>query len=332
MNKYTFIQVINKKTIQRSFFFVFLFIVIPASNCFSDDSDVFPIQQAMKAWNELKKGISSGYMADITTSSCRLDDKEESSYKKKVLKKGDMELVEHNSIRVVGKNKDYSFTLKKKSKDVPWILENMAQPNNPLDENLGIILGSADVFEGIMVETTWIEKLVLSDSFKILSSKKSVDKEGNEIFLITFECLFHIDEINQILGGSLYFDPNRYWILTKYEIKGKSLLKGIGKHKKDTEGIIKKTFEYQDLDNYPFPKKIICEYESKDFPSDCVKTEYSRLTRNVNQNEFYLSHYGFSEPSHPTQRGDVIRIILIVVGAIMILVSLFMKFLTKRMK
>jgi hypothetical protein len=168
----------------------------------------------------------------LEVASCRLDDKEESSYKKKVLRKGDMELVENNSIQVIGRNADYSFTLERKSKDIAWILENMAQPNNPLDENLGIILGGANVFEGIMVETTWIEKLVLSDSFKILSSKKSVDKEGNEIFLVTFECLFHVDKINQILGGSLYFDPNRYWVLTKYEIKGKSLLKGIGKYKK----------------------------------------------------------------------------------------------------
>jgi hypothetical protein len=328
MSKNYFMKVNVKKAVIVLTVFLLGVIVLFPTACFSDSGN-FP-DHAIETWQKLKKGIDDGYVVN-TQSAVQQDDN--TPYLKKISRRKNMELVIHNSNRLVCRNKSYSFMLKRNGENDNWTLGNLAQPDSVIESNIAIIPDNADAYEGIMVETNWMETLFQSDNFKILRSEKSVDKDGNEIFIVNFESLFQIDKINQILGGTLYFDPNGYWTLKRYEIKVKCLLqgkelKGIGQFDKDTEGIIKKTFEYQDLDGFPFPKTIITVYESNEFPTETVKTEYSKVTRVVDDNEFYISHYGFAEPPKPPVSYS--RFVLIVVGLFLVIVGLLMKFLARK--
>ncbi|MDR1492489.1 MAG: hypothetical protein LBT05_07195 [Planctomycetaceae bacterium] len=195
----------------------------------------------------------------------------------------------------------------------------------------GLLPSSELAFGGLFLDSGWIDSLLLSNSFEVLS----IQPKQNENIEIKFRCQHNIDKDNKITGGSLVFNPKNFWLVNECDVNVEFLLislKNPGK-KIFNKYSIHTYFEYNDIDGYPFPRKSITIYNSSTRPPVKQIVEYTSIKRSMPSKEiFYMSHYGFPEPSNPMQRGDVIRIILMVAGLIMILIGLYMKFLAKRIK
>jgi hypothetical protein len=213
-------------------------------------------------------------------------------------------------------NDNYGFVLKKDEDDKEWTISTFV--NNPKvikNEQIGIIQGTMDIFEGIMIEGAWIESLVFSREFKILSIEEDI-LDQQTFKKIVFQSQFDVDEHNRILSGALWFDSEHFWILKQYKIELQS----------DTLGSAIKKFQYRFLDNVPFPEKIVLDYKfEKDSPIRYVTT-YNSTSNQCDPVIFRLSHYDFPEPSRPTQYGNVIRIILIIVSIMLIITGLYFRY------
>jgi hypothetical protein len=232
-------------------------------------------------------------------------------------------------------NPDYAFSLKRKNAQSKWELKNMNDAPKEAREHQqfthGLLPTSELAFGGLFLDSGWIDKLLLSDSFEVLS----IQPKQSENIEIKFRSQHNMDKDNKIIGGSLVFNPKNCWLVDECDVNVEFLLISPKNPEKKifNKYSIRTHFEYNNIDGYPFPKKITTIYNSSTRPPIKQIVEYTSIKRSMPSKDiFYMSHYGFPEPSHPMRRGDVIRIILITVGTIMILVSLFMRFLAKRMK
>ncbi|MDR1492174.1 MAG: hypothetical protein LBT05_05595 [Planctomycetaceae bacterium] len=318
-NKYKFIQV------------VFLFIVIPLSNCFSDDSNVFP-SQALKAWAELKNKIFNGIDLELE---CQFNKNDPSKMHISVWKT--CELNHHFSkngetLEVI--NPNYQFSLSRQSSSSPW---KLAEMNDNLDNarvhrqfTHGLLQSSTFAFGALMIEAGWISDLLNSESFEIVSINNIKEKN---LIKVNFRCQHNLDKNNKLLFGTMTFDPNNFWSLIDCDLTIEfSYTTNTGKNIRTYR--VEKHYSYQDNHEVAFfPRTVETTSFHEGIPPIQDKIEYTSLKLGKPEKDiFYMSHYGFPEPSYPMQRGDVIRIILMVAGLIMILIGLYMKFLAKRMK
>jgi hypothetical protein len=231
------------------------------------------------------------------------------------------------SLRVI--NRNYAFYIRKDDSN-SWVLKNFIDNHDFSRNKVNKLLpATTNVYEGIILLDGWLEDLVKSNGFEIISINK---KTNNEDVELVFRSHYESCEKNWILGGTILFSPKQYWVMKQYQINAEFF--DTEKNNKKSEPYeVTATLEYQHIDDIPFPQK-------SHYVNIFSKTETLTLTKNyilinrtvLPQKMFDMSHYGFPEPSHPMRRGDVIRIILMVVGTILILVSLFMKFLARRMK
>jgi hypothetical protein len=234
-------------------------------------------------------------------------------------------------------NKKYSFYLQKENERSGWkVRELFDDPLSSKDSSQYFhkkFWGTGIVLSCLMVENCWINELIDSNTFELLSVENKKDSNGNNSEVeLRFKSNHFADQMSKILGGTILLDPDHYWVIKEYELEVEGLPTKNGE--KSTFAIVKSIIDYQYIDNIPFPKKYdICyKYHNQEVISHLVFDFTSVKRCQVPQEIFSLKYYGFPEPSHPMRRGDVIRIILMVVGTILILVSLFMRFLAKRMK
>jgi hypothetical protein len=237
-------------------------------------------------------------------------------------------------------NPQYGFSIEKESTDSAWILENMIEGSTKIKEHHqfthNLLPTSELAFGGLFLEYGWIDDLILSNTFTILSIMPKHNDQTKTLHIeVQFKSQHNIDKNNKVLGGLLLFDPSNFWVMVECNV---DIEFSLSVNKQPGKNIfnkykIHKYFEYQNIDKVPFPKKITTIYTHSNRPPIKNTIEYTSIKRSMPSKEiFYMSHYGFPEPSHPMQRGDVIRIILMVAGLIMILIGLYMKFLAKRMK
>jgi hypothetical protein len=323
--------------IMLSVFTLFFILVIKTNMVHSDDKVITPttfLLEAPHAWKKLKaeyqKGVNvtltySSDLEPLTTIRVCFDKKQELNH----WQFSGKDLGE--SLRVI--NGDYAFYIRKKDKSSNWILKDFiddVETARKASINIHQLLpATINIYEGIMLHEGWLEDLVISKEFSIASIDKTREGTQEHVELI-FHSQYEPYENCRILGGRISFDPKQFWLVQKYEIDIESLSDNTSKDKflKETA-----TFEYQNINDIPFLKKSRYADVVNKSEKFVLNKEYTSITRDIlPQKEFYMSHYGFPEPSTPMRRGDVIRIILMVAGTILILVSLFMRFLAKRMK
>jgi hypothetical protein len=231
------------------------------------------------------------------------------------------------SIMIV--NSRYAFNLKKKGESANWALTEIMDDTNAARStpNSGfskLLPATINLFDGIMLHDGWLEALVASDSFSITSIR---EVENDRLVELVFSSQFKPFDNYQILRGTVHFDPKQFWLVKKYEIDVDELQSSGKKHTyKFTV-----TIDYQNVDGIPFPQKNHC-VEVRDGKDEHTLTKnYTSVSRKKCPREiFYLSHYGFSEPDY--LQLNKTRFVLIVVGLLMIIVGLLMKFLLKNSK
>lgn len=299
---------------------------------FSDTTKEDFLREAPKGWFDLRRRYEQGYSSDCvllygapTEDAVLVTPKNSTttSYEHKLL--GQMEVF--NSIRhdveileCVGKTYAFALGRGRDRDDERWAMRSFADdPARMKIEKLGILRGSIGIFEGIMVEGAWIESLISSGDFKILSIEVDL-LDDQQVHKIVFRSNYDIDGHDRILSGTLWFNCDGFWTLSQYQVELQS----------DTLGTATKRFHYHVLDGVPYPKKIILDYKFERDPPIRYVTSYQSITNTCDPSVFRLSHYGFSEPVEPSQWGNIARIVSMVIGILLILFGLYLRYLAKR--
>jgi hypothetical protein len=234
-----------------------------------------------------------------------------------------MEMV--NSIRKNQKlltciNKAYGFVLKCEAGGTAWTISSLLDnPASMRMEKQEILRGSMGVFEGIMVEGDWLESLVFSRDFQILSIEAD-DVGGQRGQKVVFQSRYDVDDHNKILAGSLWFDSDYFWVLREYRIELQS----------DSFGVASKKIHYCILHGVPYPEKIILDYEFAGDPPIRYVSTYKPISNSCDPSVFYLSHYGFSEPMDSTRWIGTVHVVLTVIGILLIAIGLYLRYLTSK--
>jgi len=300
-----------------------------------DYTDAFP-SEAVASWRKIQEVIHAGCAVESYTRRVG-NDPNLKTVSRMIQISGDSEMAIYNSVNLTAKNERYAFRLDRtpdkldRAPDTEnWYLVDIADhPQVYLDDSTNVLLGTHDVFEGIMIENTWLEKFVLSPDFSVIKIERTDLTNGTELLTITFQCRYNLDDHNAIRGGTLVFITSNHWALSEYDILASSKIKKNGVFS-EVQGRIKKTFEYQNLNGIPFPKKIVSESYADGFPASQIETLYGEVSSIVDPKVFYLSHYGFSEPEYPSKWGTTFRIISIIIGILMILLGLYLRYLARK--
>jgi hypothetical protein len=232
-------------------------------------------------------------------------------------------------------NSKYGFTLKKSGADAVVVLSDLVNDPKKVRENHqfhhGLLAVSTFAFVPIMIEDEWIESLVRSKDFTVNSLKKIGDK-----VVLDFRSQHFVDTYQKITEGTIVFDPEKFWVIREYDVEIRLVAEQLPKLKMSGDDVVrvKKTIEYQFIKAYPFPSKVRTEYKSiiKTIPStpdtSSVTVEYGTtlLGSDVPDIIFYLSHYGFAEPS-ATEGSYVyrIRLSIMLLGLILIALGIYLR-------
>lgn len=234
-------------------------------------------------------------------------------------------------------NTRYSFNIRQEGDDDSWALQEMFdspdQARTHQRMHGGVLLGTSLVFAGVMLEEAWLDDLMDSATFEILSvSPKRMENDDNEYVELTFKSDFLSDNgATKVRGGRVLLMPNLHWVVKQYEV---NLESDFGEnnvaHLKGTRFI-----DYEIIDGIPFPRRSesIYSFENDGKVFSHMKCDYVSIKRGgIPTDILYLRHYGFSEPISPSHWGSTFRIITAVLGILMILLGLYMRYLAIRRK
>jgi len=232
-------------------------------------------------------------------------------------------------------NEKYAFTLKRDTSSAIWRLEELFDnPANARKHNQfthGLLLTSTYAFGGLMLEDGWLVDLVNSDSFAVVSSDRQKANIGNAEYLkIVFRSQHNLDRNNKVMEGYLLFDADRYFSIVEYNLTIEFSINDAVPPNKNVKHTYRteKYYDYQMIsDRFPYPTKTKSVYFIDGRPPSEAVVEYiSVKDGEPSQEIFYLSHYGFSEPYDPTKRGNTIRIVFMVSGLILIVLSFYLRY------
>ncbi len=278
-------------------------IVVPVAT--GDDITINRFRsESSEAWKKLKAGILQGFEVEVTYTWGDLTDKGIDpksprggcSCCKHCISKGN-ELIQttylegiRKGLRIEAVNDSYAFDLlKHESKDRSWDLTTLNRDSaSRKTDRHGVLLGNTGAFEGIMIEGDWLDDLLGSAGFEILSCESVTSENAGREFRITFRCQHAVDRANTIVGGAIWFLPERFWVLSRYDVEIKSRTKGHGRA----------AFKYQDLDGYPFLKERVMDYKFDGDAPIRYHDEYGTVCRsNAPASAFRLSAFGIPEPA-----------------------------------
>lgn len=203
---------------------------------------------------------------------------------------------------IVARNPNYAFKISKTNPSDSWVIQNIyddpTQCEHPQFTH-GHLESTILAFPSFFLEHGGLEGLISADSFKIMSIKTKM-VAGAEYVVVTFESEHDLDRSNRVLGGTLVFDPAKYWILIESDVESKFTVV----RKQDTIIRLAKAqtqIEYFDINGIPFPKKLKTTYIHTDRPPGILHVDYVNVCRTKEHDQiFWISHYGFSEPENPT--------------------------------
>jgi hypothetical protein len=268
--------------------------------------------EAPQAWSKWKAGIMQGFKVedDFTISKMKvgqtrtsgakqLDDVDKtivsSAHSLFCMREDDVLiriLYDDGVTRLKAGNNLYAFSLQKKRPEDPqWLLNNVTKNLAAAREKrLGILRDNISVFQGIMVEREWLDTLIKSQGFEVLSSENVLSDDNKPEFKIQFRSHHAVTPLDTILGGTLWFSPDKFWLLTHYEIQMDAgppewRIKG---------GIVQAKFQYQDLDEYPFLKDAVLAYPDGQRPT-WHHYKFGKVSRCDLKPSFRLPAFGIPE-------------------------------------
>ncbi len=308
-----------------------IFVLFFEMRCYSEElaqvSDKFK-KQALESWQKLKMEYLKGFEMEIDL---QIDN---NPARRIVINFNGQNELNHFypmkddlSEMIIARNSEYLFRIKKTVTDGPWSMGDFIEPpplgDNP-QYNHGLLESSTHAFRGFFLDEGWISELVLSDTFKIKKIEPMTFDDTDKV-TIEFESLHNLDKYNQVIAGTLTFDPSRFWVLTNSDVQVNFNVSG-NRGKTTRTFNIQTKIEYTDIESIPFPKKATTTYVHPDRKPIVNNAEYIEVSRNIAPDEtFYLSHYGFAEPNTPTKRGNRIRIVFIAAGIILICLGLYLR-------
>ena len=274
--------------------------------------------EAPQAWAKLKRGILQGFSVDLKVKWGRptddvggVDTKAsnggEETHRLNIWSGNELIRTAYpvkgvrNGLRVEAINDHYGFSLLKKNPEATgWQVSSIDyNPATRKSKPHGILLGNTIVFYGIMVEGDWLENLVNSKGFEVLSAESVVAEKSAHEFKVTFRSQHTVDRANTILGGTMWFLPGQFWVLSRYDVEIKSVTFGPGwVAKKTTLGRGLARFNYQNLADYPFLKNWIMDYKFEGDPPIRYDDEFGPVSRyEGDASAFTLTAFGIPEPA-----------------------------------
>ena len=321
----------------RSLFFI-AFISFTMNAVASDELDTLKktfLAEAPKSWNLIKEQRMKG--VDVRINMSIGSDRGSMSTLRVCLTKNKefKEFTSPDEESTIGINGGYAFLIKRKAATDFWTLSNITTPDVAREHPQmlhGLLPASANLFDDIMITENWLDKLVFSQEFEITSIKyKQTDGNLSKDVELSFLSQFKVDQFHKVIKGTILFDPGRFWVIKEYDVSGEFLNSNLSANDNSTPQQPNETFrvrhliDSQDVDGYPFPKRV--KYYSFSSPEDYIVKDYVSVVFGIpDENLFRLSHYGFSEPSIPTQRGNTIRAVLVVISLLMIGLGLYLRF------
>jgi hypothetical protein len=243
-------------------------------------------------------------------------------------------------------NPQYAFKLDKNAEETPWNLVNMWDNPNMAKEstqfNHGLLQPTAYIFEPIMIESSWLKDLMKSKEIEVISLKEQ--HLGDEIYVeMQFRCQqYNVDKYVKLLDGTILFNKKYYFVIKEYNVQTEfvaegMLLKNGEKNSGSIVSKVEKKLEYQETNGIPYLKtsrtthNVIKSTLKVDMfhllDNNFMNIDYEIINSNkVNNELFRLTHYGFSEPSNPVRRTNVVRIVLIVTGVLLIITGLYFRY------
>ncbi|MDR3235094.1 MAG: hypothetical protein LBT46_15775 [Planctomycetaceae bacterium] len=162
-------------------------------------------------------------------------------------------------------NEEYAFHLDKEGVEDTWTMREVygdassARKEQQFFHQL--LWGTAVVFEALMVEGIWVEDLLKSEGFAVVSIKRIKHNNGDAKSVeLQFKSNCLADKYSKILGGKILFDTEHFWIIKEYEVRVESLSSD-GKTPNIFAGA-KRHLDCQSIDDIPFPQKSEIIYTS----------------------------------------------------------------------
>ncbi len=206
--------------------------------------------------------------------------------------------VKPGTVESRGRNDDYAFALSKQSDGERISLEFVEQLG--VDPKLDARIAAMEeeprrmALGGFYLWNDPLFHLVESGSLSI-KRVNGVTSEGKDLVRVEFDCL--VDDSTgrpkyEVTEGFLVCDPAREWVLTEY---GGTYYRFVNK----TTSLLHAVLEYGDvIDGIPIATKTTrtMDLQDSDFRLESVLTA-EIISRDVPEEEFYLSHYGLPEPN-----------------------------------
>ncbi len=330
-------------------FFVSFFLIVNTGflQGAEGDTDKFLIS-ASKAWDQLKLKYQEGLKITVFYSAPGLIDA-----KREVCIKDKNEWSYYgysDSERfIAARNASYSFRLNKADDHSQWTIAKLDQSENSNVANPqythGLLELSTLIFDPIMIEDQWLSSIFSSGKIDIQSV---TDIPNEELVKIKFKCRnYKIDLYTNLLSGEVTFRKNHFYVIDNYKVTTEFIIHEVpGLKKRGKSGTIKaeveKKFEYEIIDSVPYPRLSNTKYDVSprvtegvfNFPEDnfCrVRYKNEQYGNSIDNSIFYLTHYGFSEPSTPAKRSRWIRMVLVFVGLGLIGLGVYQKYKSQKL-
>jgi hypothetical protein len=185
-------------------------------------------------------------------------------------------------------NPTYGFSLTRKSNEHPWVVQSIDRRHegetNPEVEKMVEVSGHLHSLTYACMED--LQNLLKQPTFRVLTAT-SINKEGAELIQIDFENPHPLSEpdkpFSPTQSGTLVLDPNRYWCVLSYNLKGKYA---------NAEATLKGETEFREPSpGYPIPKR-------------CVETNDQMRTDGEHLVLVTASDYDLHEPNHAARDED----------------------------
>jgi hypothetical protein len=211
-------------------------------------------------------------------------------------------------------NEDYSFILNRSSATSAWLLSNVDQNVESVKQH-GVMVPLTPVFAGLMVEGAWLDDLVASPEFEIVSAEIENTGSNGEECKVIFKSDYVIDPHNTILGGTLWLAPAEGWLLKRYEVQEQSA----------SAGTVAMEMEFQRWKGVSLPKRYSTTFR---FDKD---TRYIYDFEPVSAyagsaDEFRLSAFGLPEPPiGASVQGISFWVWINVLAVVLLIVAVFLR-------
>lgn len=236
--------------------------------------------EAPGAWSELKTAIQTAVAFRAVSVRGPLSGAPDARYVTRYCLLGSRQLFEDTDARgiqrVTAANDAYAFELRRPSSRDAWVVTKLTFAPDPARQDRTI------AFAGLLVEGKWVEDLIHWSDFRL----QSVKAESPTRYCVVFQAHHVFNPVNIIEGGTLWFDPQRYWTLVAYDLIAQS----------DVTGRITAELSYQDLDGYPFPRQTVVNYM---FPPKTLRRhvcDYGPVSRATREADYRLAAFGLPEP------------------------------------